>query len=110
MENYGIYNVDLGEGEGHEQSYRRPAILFKNLSELDLSIVIPLTSNINHLNFPYSVQINKTKATNLKENSVALIFQIRTISEKRIIGNQIGKIEEYQINKIKTIIKDMLNL
>lgn len=108
MEDYGIYNVDFGKGEGHEQSYQRPAIIFKKVSEVDLYIVIPLTSNMEHLNLPYTVQINKTSSTNLRENSVALVFQLRTVGKTRIVGSQIGKIEEYQINKIKTIIKDML--
>ena len=110
MGDYGIYNVDFGKGEGHEQSYQRPAIIFKTVSEVDLYIVIPLTSNMEHLNLPYTVQINKTSSTNLRENSVALVFQLRTVGKIRIVGSQIGKIEEYQINKIKTIIKDMLAL
>ena len=65
MEDYGIYNVDFGKGEGHEQSYRRPAIVFKNVSEVDLYIVIPLTSNMDHLNLPYTIQINKTRSGNV---------------------------------------------
>lgn len=110
MEDYGIYNVDFGKGEGHEQSYQRPAIIFKNVSEVDLYIVIPLTSNTEHLNLPYTIQINKTSSTNFRENSVALVFQLRTVGKTRIVGSHIGKIEEYQINKIKTIIKDMFAL
>lgn len=110
MEDYGICNVDFGKGEGHEQSYQRPAIIFKRISEVDLYIVIPLTTNMEHLNLPYTVQINKTSSTNLRENSVALVFQLRALGKTRIVGNHIGKIEEYQINKIKAIMKDMLAL
>ena len=110
MDEYDIYNVDFGSGRGHEQSYPRPAIIFKAISELSMCLAIPLTSNLNHLNLPYTVQINKTDSTNLKENSVALVFQLRAIDKGRINGSVIGKIEDHQINKIKTIIKDMLAL
>jgi len=110
MEDYGIYNVDFGKGEGHEQSNQRPAIIFKTVGELGLYLVIPLTSNLEHLNLPYTVQINRTSSTNLRENSVALVFQLRVVNRTRITSSQIGKIEDYQINKIKTIIKEMLGI
>ena len=105
-----IYNVDFGPGKGHEQSYPRPAIIFKVISELSMCLAIPLTSNLNRLDLPYTVQINKTDSTNLKGNSVALVFQLRAIDKGRITGNQIGRIDGQQINKIKTIMKDMLDL
>lgn len=110
MNEYSIYNVDFGIGKGHEQSYPRPAITFKAINELSMCLVIPLTSNLSHLGLPYTAQINKTDSTNLRENSVALIFQLRVIDNGRITGSEIGKLEDYQINKIKAIMKDMLYL
>jgi mRNA-degrading endonuclease toxin of MazEF toxin-antitoxin module len=110
MDEYSIYNVDFGVGKGHEQSYPRPAIIFKSINELKMCLAIPLTSNLSHLGLPYTAQINKTASTKLRENSVALVFQLRIIDNERITGSGIGKLEDYQINKIKAIIKDMLNL
>lgn len=110
MKEYNIYNVDFGTGKGHEQSYPRPAIIFKVIHELNMCLVIPLTSNLNHLNLPYTLQINATSTTNLMTDSVALVFQLRAIDDTRITGSEIGSLEEQQINKIKIIIKDMLNL
>ncbi len=110
MEEYSIYNVDFGTGKGHEQGYPRPAIMLKIINDLGMCIVIPLTSNIDHLNLPYTVQINKTGHTNLKENSVALVFQVRAVDRMRITGIQIGRVEEYQVNKIRTVIKEMLTI
>ncbi len=46
--------------------------------------------------------------TNLRENSVALVFQIRAIGKARMTGSQIGNAEEYQVNKIKNVMKEML--
>ena len=110
MEEYGIHNVDFGIGKGHEQSNPRPAIILKTINELDMYVVIPLTSNLEHLNLPYTIQINKTNSTNLRSNSVALVFQLRAIDKIRISGIQIGKMEEYQTNKIKSALKEMLTL
>ena len=110
MKEYKIYNVDFGTGKGHEQSYSRPAIIFRAIHELNMCLVIPLTSNLNHLNLPYTMQINKTPTTNLMADSVALVFQLRAIANTRITGSEIGSLEEQQVNKIKTIIKDMLAL
>ena len=110
MEEYGIYNVDFGLGRGHEQSNPRPAIVLKTISELDMCIVVPLTSKMEHLNLSYTVQINKTARTNLRENSVALVFQIRAIDKARVTGSQIGDLEEYQAKKIKSTLREMLHL
>ncbi len=108
MKEYNIYNVDFGIGKGHEQSYSRPAIVFKALHKLSMCLVIPLTSNLEHLKLPYTAQISRTSATNLKEDSVALIFQLRAIANDRIIGSEIGNLDGSQVGKIKTMIKDML--
>ncbi len=108
MKEYSIYNVDFGTGKGHEQSYARPAIIFKAIHELNMCLVIPLTSNLERLKLPYTAQINRTSTTNLKEDSVALVFQLRAISNDRIMGNEIGNLDDLQVGKIKTIIKDML--
>ncbi len=110
MDEYGIYSIDFGNGIGHEQSYSRPAILFKDLHDLGLALVIPLTSKLIRLNLPYTIQINRDQITNLKENSVALIFQLRAISCNRIKGNKIGSLDEISVKKIKTVITEMLDL
>ena len=106
LKEYFIYNVDLGTTDGHVQGYSRPAIVIKALNELNMCIIIPLTSKIESQRLPYTVLIKKAHSTNLKEDSVALVFQLRSIDNK-IIGNEIGKLEEYQIGKIKAMMKEM---
>ena len=108
MKEYSIYNVDFGIGKEHEQSYSRPAIVFKALHKLSMCLVIPLTSKLERLKLPYTMQISRTNTTNLNEESVALAFQLRAITYDRITGSEIGKLDDQQIAKIKTIIKDML--
>jgi len=106
LKEYFIYNVDLDTTVGHVQGYSRPAIVIKALNELNMCIIIPLTNSLESQRLPYTMLIKKTHSTNLKEDSVALVFQLRIIYSK-IIGNEIGKLEEYQIGKIKAIIKEM---
>ncbi len=110
MKEYSIYNVNFGIGKGHEQSYPRPAIIFKAISQLNMCLVIPLTSNLSHLSLPYTIQISKTNTTNLMVDSVALVFQLRAIANTRIFGSEIGNLDEQQANKIKIIMKEMLAL
>lgn len=109
MEEFGIHYTDLNPVIGHEQGGTRPVIIVKLLKELDLCMVIPLTSVSEHINLPYTVQVNKTLTTNLKENSVALVFHLRTISSIRI-KDKIGTAEEYQMKKIKSIIKTLFSI
>ena len=109
MDEYGIYYADLNPPTGHEQGGIRPVIVIKSISELDLCVIVPLTTVLKHINLPYTMQINKTDSTNLKGDSIALIFHIRTISSKRI-KEKIGKIDEHQMNKIKATIKAILSM
>ena len=110
MEEYEIYNVDFGIGKGHEQSYPRPAIIIKGIENVGMYVVIPLTSNLSHLNLPHTMQINRTDSTNLKENSVALLFQIRSIDKSRITLSKIGRLGDCEVNKIKSNLKNLFSL
>jgi len=110
MQEWYIYNADLGKREGHEQSYERPCILIRALNEIDMSIVIPLTSTLDAIRFPFTTSIGRTDVDMLRNDSVALIFQIRAISNKRLNPKPIGKLPEEKIRKIKEIIKQTLNL
>lgn len=109
MEEFEIHYTDLNPAIGHEQGGIRPVIIVKLLKELDLCLVVPLTSVSEHINLPYTVQVNKTSSTKLKANSVALVFHLRTISSIRI-KEEIGMVEEYQMKKIKSIIKTIFSI
>jgi mRNA-degrading endonuclease toxin of MazEF toxin-antitoxin module len=75
-----------------------------------MCLTIPLTSNLDRLSLPYTSLINRTATTSLTTDSVALVFQLRAIANARIIGNEIGTLDDQQVGKIKTILKDMLAL
>jgi len=100
--------VNLVAGIGHEQYGQRPAILISD-TKTGIVIVIPLTSNLEALRFPYTLAILPDKQNNLKQKSVALIFHIRAIDKTRIL-KVIGKINKQTQRKIDCILREMLEL
>lgn len=98
MDTYNIYNVSLGNDS-------KPAILLKFIQEVDICIVVPLTNNISFSSLPYTVQITEPNG-----NNVALIFQIKSLSSKILSQNPIAKLEEDQVKKINTIIREMFQV
>lgn len=100
--------INLAAGISHEQYGQRPAILISN-TKTNIVIVIPLTTNLEALKFPYTLVILPDKQNNLRQKSVALIFHIRAIDKSRV-SKIIGKINKNLQNKIDVILKEMLEL
>jgi len=100
--------INLAVGVGHEQYGQRPAILISD-TKIGIVIVIPLTSNLEALRFPFTLAILPDKQNNLKQKSVALIFHIRAIDKTRV-SKVIGKINTQTQKKIDSILKEMLEL
>lgn len=76
-------------------------------TETNVAIIAPLTSNLQSLRFPHTIEINPTKSNRLKDISVALIFQLRVIDKKRL-NAKIGVLENSKIKEIDLTIKKML--
>ena len=92
-----IFYVDLNPIKGSEQAGRRPVIVIQNNVGNELSptiIIAPLTTKKFSKEYPTNVHIKKGTA-NLKEDSVILLSQIRTIDKNRLerkIGSLFGEI------------------
>jgi len=93
---------------GHEQTGNRPAIILTD-TDFEITIIIPITSNIQALRFPYTLEIKPSKSNGLKINSIALVFQIRAIDKKRLI-KKIGMAENSIMRHIDEIIKKLFEL
>ncbi|MBU0668080.1 type II toxin-antitoxin system PemK/MazF family toxin [Patescibacteria group bacterium] len=81
-----IYFADLNPIMGHEQGGYRPVlILQKNMLNRHLSTVVvaPLTKNLKAMGHLTTCFISK-KESLLPFDSVALLFQLRTIDKKRL--------------------------
>ncbi len=103
-----IWIVNLPSSDGHEQTGSRPVILIEQL-EANIAIVIPITSNLNALRFPHTIELQPTKTNGLSQVSILLAFQIRAIDEKRLV-NRIGKLEPNQLSALNKMLKKMLKL
>lgn len=90
-----IVLVNLGYHHGTSlQEGSRPAVVLQNTSQNASSpttIIAPLTSVLKKTDKPYHVVLGKR--FNLRENSMVLIEQIKTISQTSI-RNTIGHIDD----------------
>lgn len=103
-----IYVVNLFVGIGHEQHGYRPAILFSKLSS-GMAIVIPLTTNIEALSFAHSFLVVPTRQNRLAQESVALIFQMKSVDRNRF-GKKIGHVDKVMLQKMNKIMKEFLEI
>ena len=103
-----IWLVNIPSSYGHEQKGYRPVILFSR-REANVIAIIPLTSNLKYNSFTYSLSLSPSPGNGLKENSVALVFQIRVIDTEKLT-RKIGTIGQSSIEKIDEILKEFLIL
>lgn len=96
-----IYYADLGKGIGSEQEGHRPVVIIQNDVGNKYSptvIVASISSRITGKSkLPTHYYINAEDG--LREPSVVLLEQIRTI-DKRRLGQRIGKLSEKHIQGI----------
>ena len=106
-----IFYVDLNPTKGSEQAGRRPVIVIQNNVGNEMSptiIIAPLTTKKFSKEYPTNVHLKKGTA-NLKEDSVILLSQIRTIDKKRL-ERKIGSLFEEILAKMDEAIKISLGL
>jgi mRNA interferase MazF len=81
-----IFLANLSPVKGHEQSGLRPVVVLQKTllnQKLNTVMIVPLTSNMKARNFLLT-HFLPTSVTNLTHDSVALVFQIRTIDKSRL--------------------------
>jgi len=103
-----IWLANLPQWTGREQLGTRPVIIMAD-SKIGMIIIIPLTSNLSSLKYPHTIEIKSSKQNGLDKESVALIFQIKSIDEKRMI-HKIGMLEDGDLNKIEGILRELIKL
>ena len=84
-----IYLAEIPKTNGHEQFGFRPVLLVAQPIS-DIALIIPFTSNILALKFPFTLKIDPSFKNGLSFSSVLLIFQLRAIDSKRLrkkLGN-----------------------
>lgn len=103
-----IYLLDLTSNFGHEQSGFRPAIVMSQ-ANTGMIIVVPLTTNLEALRFSYTLSILPNAVNNLTQNSIALVFQLKSLDQKRF-KKKIGHLGNQDLAKLEKTIKELLGL
>ena len=107
-----LWWVDYGIPYGSEPGYRRPVVVlqndFFNNSNINTTIVIPLSSNSLLADIPGNIFIEK-KYSKLKKDSVILFSQIGVIDKQRLI-EKISKLNSNIMEQIERNISFILGL
>jgi len=101
--------VELEDTIGHETTGGHPAITLALHGSTQLASVVPLTSTSGASRFPYTFLIRRSATNRLRVDSIALIFQLRSLSYERFIS-RFGSIDQQDYDMILTIVKDYLNI
>lgn len=94
---------------GHETKKTRPCLVITNCIKAKLITVIPFQSNLEALNLPYTYLVKTSQKNKLRNDSVAVVFQIRSLDQKRFQSRN-GIIDHQDLMKIKTLLKDYLKI
>ncbi|HLD42144.1 MAG TPA: type II toxin-antitoxin system PemK/MazF family toxin [archaeon] len=108
MEKGEIWIISLADSSGHEQVGTRPAIIISD-TQSPMSIVVPVTSNLQALRFQHTLALEPANSNGLKEESVALVFQIRAVDKSRL-QKKIGILDQKATSRIDDILRRLLKL
>ncbi|MCH8014412.1 MAG: type II toxin-antitoxin system PemK/MazF family toxin [Candidatus Dadabacteria bacterium] len=86
----------------------RPSIVLSE-TEANITIIIPFTLNLQALRFPSTIEIKPSEQNGLTDISVALVFHMRAIDNKRMI-RKIGVLEESTLKEVDTMLRKILIL
>ncbi len=103
-----ILLVALPDSDKREEKGNRPAIAVQaDGTTSPMLMVVPVTSALAVLRFPFTVSIEPSPQNGLTLPSAAMVFQMRAIDRKRII-RAIGTLEPEYLVQVDTAIRDML--
>lgn len=98
-----IWLINLDPTVGSEIQKTRPAIIVNDdtLGKLPLKIIVPLTDwKDRYAVAPWMIKLDPDTSNGLSKSSAADCFQIRSVSEERLI-KRVGTLPESLLNDIK---------
>jgi mRNA interferase MazF len=107
-----IVIVDLDPTEGSEQRGTRPCLVVQNdvgNENAPTTIVVPFTTSKGDRLYPFEILVSADECP-LREDSVALCSQIRTISINHRISNNIGSIPDARMDEVDDALEYSLGL
>ncbi|HEU0011534.1 MAG TPA: type II toxin-antitoxin system PemK/MazF family toxin [Verrucomicrobiae bacterium] len=105
-----IHWVEFPAGAGRAQAGRRPAVVAQAASAtaaLPTILLIPLTTQFDALRFPGTVLIERDSSNNLRQNSVALAFQLTAI-DKRFVSGRLGAVAADKMAELWAALDEVL--
>jgi mRNA interferase MazF len=108
LEKGGVWLVDLPDSDGHEQAGLRPAIVLADC-ETPLVVIVPCTTNLQTLHFPYTLPVLPNLTNKLFQPSVAMIFQMRATDKKRV-RKRIGNLGWHDLKKIDQVLRSFFRI
>lgn len=107
-----IVIVELDPTEGSEQRGTRPCLVVQNdvgNENAPTTIVVPFTTSRGDELYPFEALISAAESP-LREDSVALCSQIRTISVEHRIKTDIGSIPKSRMEEVDEALEYSLGL
>ncbi|MDP2654970.1 MAG: type II toxin-antitoxin system PemK/MazF family toxin [bacterium] len=101
-----VWVVDIPELGTHEQSGIRPALIIARVTKTIVT-VIPCTSNMTALRFPYTHLIEQSKENGLATPSVALVFHMRAL-DVSYLKKKVGQIDKKTLTAIRTQVRRLI--
>jgi len=112
VERGGVVIVDLDPTEGSEQRGTRPCLVVQNdvgNANVPTTIVVPFTTSFGERTYPFEVLV-PAEAGPLREDSVALCSQIRTVSIEHRVAESIGSIEGGLLDEVDDALRYSIGL
>jgi mRNA-degrading endonuclease toxin of MazEF toxin-antitoxin module len=100
-----IWEIERPDPQGHEQAGKRPGVILA--ISYGMTIVIPFTTKTQLASHPHAHLIFPDAQNNLPHESVAMCFQIMSISGN-CIKRKIGVLSDSDYEAILEVVKDML--
>jgi mRNA interferase MazF len=107
-----IVVVDLDRTRGSEQRGTRPCLVVQNdvgNENAPTTVVVPFTTSFGDQPYPFEVLVPAEECA-LREDSVALCSQIRTVSTEERITEVIGSIPDECLDEVDRALEYSLGL
>jgi mRNA interferase MazF len=105
-----IWLVDFGTPIGHEQGFRRPAVVVSadrmNMSRAGLVIMVPVTRT--HRGLPSHVELDADDA-GLQDTSYAKAEEVKSVSVERLV-RRLGQVPAPQMQRLSSVLRLLLDI
>ena len=107
-----VVTVELDPTQGSEQRGTRPCLIVQNdigNANAPTTVVVPFTTSFDEQRYPFEVLVPAEECA-LREDSVALCSQIRTVSIEHRIIETLGSIPRDRMDEVDTALEYSLGL